>query len=48
VLVVVDEPRHGYYGGVVAAPAFAKITERVLAYLGVPAKTPQTGLLSNR
>lgn len=37
VLVVVDEPHNGYFGGVVAAPAFAKITERVLAYLGVPA-----------
>lgn len=37
VLVAVDEPRNGYFGGVVAAPAFARITERVLAYLGVPA-----------
>jgi cell division protein FtsI/penicillin-binding protein 2 len=37
VLVVVDEPRNGYFGGVVAAPAFARITERVLVYLGVPA-----------
>ena len=37
VLVVVDEPHNGYFGGVVAAPAFARITERVLAYLGVPA-----------
>lgn len=38
VLVVVDEPRNGYFGGVVAAPAFARITEQVLAYLGVPAQ----------
>jgi len=38
VLVVIDEPRNGHFGGVVAAPAFAEITERVLAYLGVPAK----------
>ncbi|GIV16611.1 MAG: stage V sporulation protein D [Armatimonadota bacterium] len=37
VLVAVDEPRNGYFGGAVAAPAFARITERVLAYLGVPA-----------
>ncbi len=37
-LVVVDEPHNGYFGGVVAAPAFAQITERVLAYLGVPAQ----------
>ncbi|MER3474480.1 MAG: hypothetical protein C4335_10720 [Armatimonadota bacterium] len=38
VLVVVDEPHNGYFGGVVAAPAFARITERVLAYLGIPAQ----------
>jgi cell division protein FtsI/penicillin-binding protein 2 len=37
VLVAVDEPHNGYFGGVVAAPAFAHITERVLVYLGVPA-----------
>lgn len=37
-LVVVDEPHNGYFGGVVVAPAFAQITERVLAYLGVPAQ----------
>lgn len=38
VLVVVDEPRNGYYGGVVAAPVFARITEQTLAYLGVPSQ----------
>lgn len=38
VIVVVDEPRNGHFGGMVAAPAFARITERVLAYLGVPAQ----------
>lgn len=37
VAVVVDEPRNGYYGGTVAAPAFREISERVLTYLGVPA-----------
>lgn len=37
VLVAVDEPHNGYFGGTVAAPAFARITERVLVYLGVPA-----------
>jgi len=41
VLVVVDEPRNGYYGGTVAAPAFAKITERVLTYLGVPSRSEE-------
>lgn len=40
VLVAVDEPHNGYFGGTVAAPAFARITERVLGYLGVPA-TPE-------
>ena len=39
VLVAVDEPHNGYFGGTVAAPAFARITERVLVYLGVPANT---------
>lgn len=46
VLVMVDEPRNGHYGGVVAAPAFARITERVLAYLGVPAETDEQKLVS--
>ncbi len=41
VLVVVDEPHNGYFGGTVAAPVFARITERVLVYLGVPAKVEQ-------
>ena len=47
VLVVVDEPRNGHYGGVVAAPAFARITERVLAYLGVPANLQSEARVSN-
>lgn len=41
VLVVVDEPHNGYFGGTVAAPVVARITERVLVYLGVPAKVEQ-------
>jgi cell division protein FtsI/penicillin-binding protein 2 len=36
VLVVVDEPEDEIYGGVVAAPAFAEITEFALQYLDVP------------
>jgi len=36
VVVVVDEPQGSYYGGVVAAPAFRKITEWSLKYLGTP------------
>lgn len=41
VLVVVDEPRNGYFGGTVAAPAFAQITEQVLTYLGVPGNSDE-------
>lgn len=33
-LVVVDEPKTSPYGGVVAAPVFARIAEATLAYLG--------------
>lgn len=36
VLVVVDEPRGAYYGGVVAAPAFARIAAQTLWALGIP------------
>jgi cell division protein FtsI (penicillin-binding protein 3) len=35
-VIVVDEPQGGYYGGEVAAPAFAPIAEFALPYLGVP------------
>jgi len=37
VFVVLDNPRgRGYYGGVVAAPAFKRIAEAALRYLAVP------------
>lgn len=36
VLVVVDEPREIYYGGLVAAPAFKKIVKESLSYLNIP------------
>ncbi len=36
VLVTVDEPHGAYYGGVVAAPAFAQIANFDLQYLEVP------------
>ncbi|HOX42611.1 MAG TPA: penicillin-binding protein [Myxococcota bacterium] len=35
ILVLIDEPQTSPYGGVVAAPAFARIAEGALAYLGV-------------
>jgi cell division protein FtsI (penicillin-binding protein 3) len=41
-VVALDEPWPAYYGGVVAAPAFAAIARQVLLYWGVP---PQPGLL---
>ncbi|MGI6576177.1 MAG: penicillin-binding transpeptidase domain-containing protein [bacterium] len=36
VLVVIDEPKGAYYGGLVAAPVFSKVMEESLQYLGVP------------
>jgi cell division protein FtsI (penicillin-binding protein 3) len=36
VLVSVDNPEGGHYGNDVAAPTFARVAGRVLAYLGVP------------
>ena len=40
VLVTVDEPHGAYYGGVVAAPAFAQIATFDLQYLEVPPDQP--------
>jgi cell division protein FtsI (penicillin-binding protein 3) len=37
-LVVIDEPQGNNYGGVVAAPVFRAITEKVLSYLHVVPK----------
>jgi len=36
ILVVVDEPDHEHYGGIVAAPAFRKIAHETLNYLNIP------------
>lgn len=36
VSIMVNEPRNGYYGGEVAAPAFGDIASFALPYLGVP------------
>ncbi|MDJ0668196.1 MAG: penicillin-binding protein 2 [Desulfobacterales bacterium] len=35
ILVVLDEPREDYYGGVVAAPVFRQIAQEALGYLNV-------------
>ncbi|MGH2933019.1 MAG: peptidoglycan D,D-transpeptidase FtsI family protein [Gaiellaceae bacterium] len=44
VLVTVDEPRGAYYGGTVAAPAFAQIANFDLQYLEVPPDVRVSGL----
>ena len=33
--VVLDEPKEGYYGGLVAAPVFKEIAERAAGYLNI-------------
>jgi cell division protein FtsI/penicillin-binding protein 2 len=33
--IVLDEPKEGYYGGLVAAPTFKQIAERVASYLNI-------------
>jgi cell division protein FtsI/penicillin-binding protein 2 len=38
VIVAIDEPTCGIYGGTVAAPAFARITEYALKHLRIPPK----------
>ena len=38
VSVIVDQPQGDYYGGSVAAPAFGRIAQFALPYLGVPAE----------
>lgn len=42
-IVVIDEPRNGHYGGVVAAPAFRAICERALTRLRVPPSATRYG-----
>ena len=42
VMVMVDEPRGNFYGGVVAAPAFREIARFNLQHLEVPPDAPRT------
>ncbi len=35
-IVMLDEPKHGHFGGDVAAPVFRRIGERVAQYLAIP------------
>jgi cell division protein FtsI/penicillin-binding protein 2 len=44
--VVMDEPKHGYYGGQAAAPVFKQIAERAANYLNIrPDNVEETPLL---
>jgi cell division protein FtsI (penicillin-binding protein 3) len=36
ILVIIDEPQTNFSGGIVAAPAFKKIAQDTLNYLGIP------------
>lgn len=36
IVVTIDEPRNGYYGGAVAAPAFSRLASFCVAHLKVP------------
>jgi cell division protein FtsI (penicillin-binding protein 3) len=36
IVVIIDEPQKEYYGSTVAAPAFKKIAQETLNYLGIP------------
>jgi len=36
ILVLLDEPRGSYYGGIVAAPVFKEIASKALPYLSIP------------
>ena len=40
ILVVLNEPKGAYYGGLTAAPVFAKIGRRLLALEGIPPDRP--------
>jgi cell division protein FtsI (penicillin-binding protein 3) len=49
VLVVIDEPRRGHYGGTVAAPVFREICQKTLNFLNVPPQTdPGTMILARQ
>ncbi len=48
VYVMVDEPRKSIYGGVVAAPAFRRINQRLACYYNYPPAAGATHLAMNR
>jgi len=46
VLVIVDEPKENYYGGVVAAPAFRKIVSETFNYMNIHSEAKSGNLAS--
>jgi cell division protein FtsI (penicillin-binding protein 3) len=46
ILVAIDEPKTGVYGGAIAAPVFQTIARRVLAQLGIEGNTPKVELVA--
>ena len=48
IIVIIDEPRGQYYGGVVAAPVFRQIAQQTLNYLNVPPEAGTTKLRVSR
>lgn len=36
IAIMLDEPKHGYYGGQTAAPLFRQVAERAASYLNLP------------
>ncbi len=46
VLVVVNGPQQGLYGGVVAAPAFRKIVHATLSYMNIPPREGNINILT--
>jgi len=48
ILVVLHEPKGAYYGGLVAAPIFARLGSRLLALEGVPPDRPAAPALTAR
>lgn len=45
-IVVLDEPKEGYYGGQVCAPVFRDIARQILRYLRVPPERPLTASMA--
>lgn len=45
ILVMIDEPQNGYYGGEVAAPVFQQVAKDTLRYLNVPSSDERVFIL---